>query len=70
MNTTLARLQRRLADDGRIPKHTGANQSDFNANFKTLSSLIKSVFVWCMNFIDIKMRGKTIKKYLQELHWG
>ena len=27
----------------------------FNVNFKTLSSLIKSVFVGvCMNFIDIK----------------
>jgi len=32
-------------DDGRRPKHVGANQSDFNVNFKTLSSLIKNAFV-------------------------
>ena len=31
--------------DGRRPKHVGPSQSDFNVNFNTLSSLIKSAFV-------------------------
>ena len=31
--------------DGRRPKHVGASQSDFNVNFKTLSSLTKSAFI-------------------------
>jgi len=34
-----------LSDDDRRPKHVGASQSDFNVNFKMLSSLIKSKFV-------------------------
>jgi len=33
----------------------------FNVNFKTLSSLINSAFFLCMNFIDIKMHGTTMK---------
>jgi len=36
---------RRFPDDGRRPKYVGASQRDFNVNFKTLPSLIKSAFV-------------------------
>jgi len=36
-----------LLDDGRRPKHVGARQSDFNVNFKILSTLT----FWRRNYL-------------------
>ena len=46
-----------LPDDGRRAKHVGASQSDFNVNFKTLSTLIKSAFVGVqqVTYFDLKI---------------
>ena len=34
----------------------------FNVNLKLLTKLINSCFCWCVNYVDFKMHGATIKK--------
>ena len=33
----------------------------FNVNLKLLTKLINSAFFWCVNCVDFKMHGETIK---------
>jgi hypothetical protein len=41
-----------IPDDGSRPKHVGASQSNFNANFKNIK-FNKQCVCWCVNCINI-----------------